>query len=212
MKIHGIECFLEGRDTRQVVYDVLLRIKQGFPEHFRRIKRRNRAIHPMSACPPGVLDKFRGQVVGGLTLTRTPREILKGLPNGNESLCQVPLDEILESVVFLPEISDIVDIPDPKRAVDWQTIIVAHEFGHVCMMQIDLKRRHAPDHLEGVESVADWYTWRWGFRKLLLEVANEYRILPGRVIEIGGEWYRMSQNFVFRPATIVEIEEARNLG
>lgn len=94
----------------------------------------------------------------------------------------------------------------PQDWIDHYKAVTAHEFGHVCTTDQNLKRRRCPVKEWRSELCANYYAYKWGFKtetqKFAL-IAGDYvsRHLPGTRIGLGGEQYQISDNFVWQEIT-----------
>lgn len=89
--------------------------------------------------------------------------------------------------------------------------VIAHEFGHACTTVEDCERRRCPDDEWASEMSADWYAYKWGFRRAIAKNRGTRNHLhhgpgPGEVFQIPPKKYFVTRNFVCRP--FVEIDES----
>ena len=67
------------------------------------------------------------------------------------------------------------------RGPPWKIVaVVAHEFGHACTTEADVRRRHSPKRKWAYELCADWYAYQWGFGSVLRQYMPSYEASSGR--------------------------------
>ena len=195
MRVLGINCMLKKGVTIRVLRKVLSIIKEDYPNDFDRLTSRITVIKSLSKKESlmGTLGEFKGVSNEGFYKKLYPDEVIFALPHCHPIYTEP--DEVHSGELFIWE-----GIADE----DELAFILAHELGHACTTKRDLARRKSPTDEWDSEATADWYTFKWGFKKLFRKYGRRNKDLlhhgpaPGEICELDGKIYLVSKNFVFK--------------
>jgi hypothetical protein len=186
--IRGIHCTLKVPASRRIVADVLRQIERVSPKDFKRLREVVALIRPLprAKLADGTIGEWLGKTFeeanAGADFFSFPAEI------------RLRWDEWATGTVELVEAT--------QTDAHGLAALAAHEFGHACTRQDDLRRRNAPSDEWASEAAADWYAYRWGFGELIRRARKltnwgHHGAEPRRTIWLGDEAYRVSRNFVY---------------
>ncbi len=172
--IAGIPCRIQSRDIRHAIRTVLSGVRQRHPKHYARLVERVRAIRWL----PNSQDRTVGRWDSKATLYDKDGRWVE------------------EGIVYLSR--------ELARGPRWKIVaVVAHEFGHACTTEADVRRRHCPKRKWAYELCADWYAYQWGFGSELRQYMpsrdmKHHLAGPGTEFQVGERRYQITRHFVCR--------------
>jgi hypothetical protein len=136
--IHSILCRIRSRGLRRAIRQVLDQVRERRPRDFGRLRSLVRIIVPLpkAEARDGTLGRWQ-----------------KNSPVRDDPSTWAWGFEDTPGILYLSEGIEAA------HAV----AVVAHEFGHGCATDSDLKRRGDVGDEWAEELTADWYAYKWGF-------------------------------------------------